>query len=184
VLGLCVLVAVRLARRERRGQTQVAPPLARRADPDAYRILVVADGPCSARDRRADRTARGRPGGTRIRCRSGPRLATRLADRRRIRLPDAQHHLEATLAAVEPITASRDGKVGAADPLQDESGSENWLETDLVDNCRERYQTNFGKQGGDRASPDEGDALLAGSGLRWLVRLKQRGVVGLRGVRR
>jgi len=69
----------------------------------------------------------------------------------------ASSHLESTLAALEPVTAARDGRIGSHDPVQavDEGlrefradevvlvmhpdGSENWLETGIVETCRARY---------------------------------------------
>jgi hypothetical protein len=118
LLGVGVL-AVRVARGERRGHTQEPPPVERRADPDTDRILLVADGPCdrAALGELIEQRAAGRAAEVFV---VAPVLASRLdwLTGDETAYQTAQRHLDTTLAAVEPVSATRSGKVATADPVQ------------------------------------------------------------------
>jgi hypothetical protein len=158
VLGVLVLSA---AARRRRHPPVFDAPATRRARPagtsDCYRVLVVADETLGAGAFRSEVAphAAGRPVEAYV---VAPSLRSRLAhwtgdDSHR---DEADAHLADTLEGLEAAGVQARGEVGSDDPIQaadnalrifdaDEvvfvtgSGRDNWLERDVLELARERY---------------------------------------------
>jgi hypothetical protein len=96
-----------------------APEVASRRDPTTYNVLVIADEPCPAGPlrRMVEDHAAGRPVTAYV---VAPALGSGL-DRitgDQAGYERATGNLESALAALEGLTANRQGKVGSHDPLQ------------------------------------------------------------------
>jgi hypothetical protein len=156
VAALVILTALYTRRPHHPGRATPAPTPAHVED-GVHRILVVADDDCPPADLGAALSG-GTTGKTTVFV-VAPALGSRTArwtgDDHAYQ--DAQHHLDATLAALSSLGVEARGHIGSHDPLQaaddglrefpaDEivfavhpATDANWLEQGVVDGARQRY---------------------------------------------
>jgi hypothetical protein len=156
---VCAVLILRVARSHRHPGDLDAPPTARPPeDGSAHRVLVIADGACTAE---ALRTAiEGEAAGKTVEAFVvAPALGSRL-DRwtgDQEGYDDATAHLDGTLRSLEELGFRANGRIGSKDPVQaaDDglrefpahqlvmavrpASDQKWLEQDSVGAARERY---------------------------------------------